>query len=169
MDLWRDTNWFALQAKPLAEEVARESVATLDLATFLPRASRERCVGLACRRAIGPLFPGYLFARFAPATHLHLVRYCRGVCRVIGAGSIPVPVEEDLIEDIRAREGDDGYVRLDGPCWRRGERVDIQQGPLRGWSGVFEKELDDHRRVSILLNTILGARVVVEKRSLQAI
>lgn len=169
MDSWRDANWFAIQAKPASEEVARQSLATLDLATFLPRASRERHVGLAYRRVISPLFPGYLFAHFAPARYLHMVRYCRGVRRVVGAGSVPVPVGDQIIEDIRAQVRDDGCVHLEGRRWQPGDPVEIQQGPLRGWSGVFDSELDDRGRVAILLNTILRARVEVERGCLQAI
>lgn len=168
MNLWGDINWYAVQARPGGEEVARRSLESLALETFLPKARRERCVRGALRSAVRPLFPGYLFARFTPAHALHRVRYSRGVRRVLSAGLTPLPVEDDLIADIRARLGDDGCMRLQARAWQPGEAVRVQEGPLQGWSGIFERELDDRRRVVILLEAIQQARVVLEARLLES-
>ena len=160
-DLWSAANWFAIQAKPGLESIAAESIASLDLETFLPRACRDRTIGRVVRSSIKPLFPGYLFAHFNPGLYLHLVRYCRGVCRVVSAGEKPLPVEENIISEIRQRIGTDGWVRLESRAWRPGEIVEINEGPFRGCSAIFERELDDHHRVVVLLKAIHQARVVM--------
>lgn len=155
-------NWFAIQAKPGLESIAEESIASLELETFLPRARRDRTIGRVVRACIKPLFPGYLFARFNPGLYLHLLRYCRGVCRVVSAGERPLPVEDDIISEIRQRIGGDGWVRLESRAWRPGEVVEIDEGPFRGCSAIFDHELDDQHRVVVLLKAIHQARIVME-------
>jgi len=167
MNCWSEMHWYAIQTKPGGEETARQSIASLDLETFLPRAKRERVVGGAVRHFIRPLFPSYLFARFCPAHYLHLIRYSRGVCRVVSAGETPLPVEDQIILEIGARRGADGYVQLEEKAWRPGDAVRVEEGPLRGCCGIFERQLDDRRRVVILLHAIQQARVVLEKCCLQ--
>jgi transcriptional antiterminator RfaH len=166
MNLRREINWYAVQTKPCGEEIARQSIASLDLETFLPRANREKVIRGVIRQCIRPLFPSYLFARFCPARHLHSIRYSRGVCRVVSGGETPLPVEDEIISEIGARLGDDGYVRLEEKAWRQGDVVRVEDGPLRGCSGIFDRELDDRRRVVILLDVIRQARIVLEKRCL---
>jgi transcriptional antiterminator RfaH len=166
MNLRREINWYAVQTKPCGEEIARQSIASLDLEIFLPRASREKVIRGVVRQFIRPLFPTYLFARFCPAQHLHSIRYSRGVCRVVSGGETPLPVEDEIISEISARMSDDGYVRLEEKVWRQGDLVRVEEGPLRGCSGIFDRELDDRRRVVILLDVIKQARTVLAKRCL---
>ena len=167
MDRIKDLNWFAIQAKPSQEGVAENVVASLELETFLPRVRRECYSRCSWHQEVHPLFPGYLFARFCPDRHLHAVRYSRGVCRVVGAGGTPLPVEEEIITELQERIGADGCVRLEDRSWLPGEVVSLENGPLRGWTGIFERELDDGHRVAILLETINHARVIVEKHLLE--
>lgn len=163
----QDYNWYAIQAKPCQEAIAESVVASLDLETFLPRLHHQRFSRGAWRNEVRPLFPGYLFARFRPGHSLHAVRYSRGVCRVVGAGDTPLPVETELISEIRGRMDADGCVRLHEPSWVPGEVVNLQDGPFRGCRGIFERRLDDGHRVEILLQMINNARMVVDERSLE--
>jgi transcription elongation factor/antiterminator RfaH len=167
MNFCSETEWYAIYARPGAEEQARRSIESLELETFLPRVKQERICRSAARRWVKPLFPGYLFARFCPAQHLHKIRFSRGVRRVVGAGDTPIPVEPAIISEISARMAEDGFVRLEPKSWRTGDAVEIKDGPLQGWSGVFEQELPDQRRVVILLNAIQQARIIVQKQRLQ--
>lgn len=158
------SNWYAVQTKPNAEECARLALESLALPTFLPRRRSSRQP--AESRSPRPIFPNYLFCRFAPAQHLRQVRYSRGVRRVVGVGELPIPVEDAIIDDLSARLDGDGFVQLDEPDWPRGAAVQITSGPLQGWSGIFESELPDHRRVNILLTNI-HARMIVERQCLE--
>lgn len=167
MDFYRETHWFTIHAKPYREDVAATNIARLDLEVFLPKMKRERLVYGVPREMIVPLFPGYFFARFCPATHLHLIRYARGVLRIVSCGDVPLPVDEVIIQEIRSRIGPDGYVRLGARSPQPGDRVLVREGPLRGLMGIFERELDDRERVVLLLEAIeYQARVVVERRCL---
>jgi transcriptional antiterminator RfaH len=170
MDFYREVHWFAVHAKPYREDVAAQNIARLDLEVFLPKVKRESLVCGVPREVIKPLFPGYLFARFCPATSLPLIRYARGVLRIVSCGDVPLPVDEAIIREIRSRIGADGYVRLEDRTLRPGERVLVRDGPLRGLTGIFESELDDRERVILLLEAIeYQARVVIERRCLSPV
>lgn len=156
--------WYAVQAKPGAERIAQESLESLGLETLLPKVRRERYVQGSLRSAVRPLFPNYLFARFDAPRCSHLVRYSRGVCRVVGCGDRPVPIEETIMAELRARLDTAGIAELTERAWQPGDRLQVEGGPFRGWSGVFERALSDHDRVVILLEAIVPTRTILSRR-----
>jgi transcriptional antiterminator RfaH len=164
MERWRETNWFAVQAKPHRENLAAASVANLDLEVFLPRIRQEQLVCGFERWVVKPLFTGYFFAKFSPALMLDTIRYARGVLRVVGCAAFPIPLEEEIISAIQERVEEDGFVRLKEAAFQPGDRVTIEQGPLAGWMGQVERHWDDGKRVAILLEAIQQSRVLVERR-----
>lgn len=166
MNLPTEALWYAVQSKPTAERVAQQSLESLGLETLLPKRRRECQVRGSWRSAVRPLFPNYLFARFNAPRSAHLVRYSRGVCRVVGCGELPVPIEDSVMADLRRRLDADGIAELTDSPWRPGDRLQVEDGPFRGWSGVFERELSDHVRVVILLEAIVPARAILSRRSL---
>jgi hypothetical protein len=86
---------------------------------------------------------------------------------VLSADGQPVPVDNEIIEAIRARIGTDGLVQLGPETWNPGTRFAIRGGPLRGLQAVFERELDDGLRVQLLLEAVrYQARVFLEKQQL---
>jgi transcriptional antiterminator RfaH len=168
MDFWTETSWFAINTRPGEEETARKSLQSLELETFLPRVRRPHSHKRVAVQMIRPMFPNYFFARFEAARFFYLIRYSRGVRSVVGTREYPVPVEESVIAELQNRVDDEGCLRLNEPSWRRGQPVRVEHGPLTGWEGVFEADLDDRRRVVILLETIHQARMVVDRGCLEA-
>ncbi len=158
-------HWFAVQSKPRGEEVASHTLLSLGLEVFLPKVRRPRTEA-GHRGAPHPLFPGYLFARLCPQRHLHAVRYSRGVLRVLGGREHPVPVDEDVIDACRRRQDADGYVLLEEPGFRPGDRLKIESGPFAGFEGVFVRTLDESSRVMILLEAMQQAQLILERRHL---
>ena len=71
-------------------------------------------------------------------------------------------VLQDAIDAIEARKGAEGLVEIGPPRLRSGTRVRIDAGPLEGLFGVLERESTDHTRVTILLETLHAAHVVVD-------
>jgi len=170
MDLWREINWYAVQCKPCREDVAAMNIGRLGVEVFLPKLRQEKLVWGVPQLVIKPLFPGYLFARFCPASYFHLISYARGVRRIVSCGEAPLPVDDEIIAMIRSRVHNDGYVRIEPPQFQAGDRVMVCEGPLQGLRGIFERVLSDRERVVILLEAIhYQARVVVERRHLQAV
>ena len=169
MNSWQQTNWFVVHSKPCRESLAADNVGALGPEVFLPQLREERLIRRCRRTVTKPLFAGYLFARFRPCEALEAVRYAQGVLAVLSTGRIPIPVDDEIVAGVRARCTPDGFVRLEAPALRRGDYVEIQEGPFQGWIGQVECECDDGRRVALLLEAVHNARVLVEKRSLAAV
>ena len=169
MDFWQETNWFAIQSKPNQENLAAAHVAKVDAVVFLPRVKQEQMICGFARLVTKPLFPGYFFARFRPILSYEVVRYAYGVLRVVGTRHFPIPLDAEVFSAIQDRVRADGFVRLEAKRLSPGEAVTIEQGPFAGWMGKIEREWDDGKRVTILLEAISKARVSIEKRWLETL
>lgn len=167
-DLWRDFNWFAIHAKPRREDFAATNLGALGIRILLPRVKVERLVRGAAQQRTKPLFPGYFFARFCPENSFESVKSSRGVLRVVSSGRFPIPVHDEVVQEIQERVQEDGFVRIRSQSLSPGTRVSIQSGPFEGMMGRVERELDDRKRVAILLETLLHARVLIERRWIEA-
>ena len=166
-DLWRDINWFALHTKPRRENFAATNVNALGLEILLPRIKVERSVRSVVRMARKPLFPGYFFARFCPESFFESVKCSRGVLQVVSSGRFPIPVQNEIVREIQDRIQEDGLIRIPQQSLAPGTQVSIQSGPFEGLIGRVERESDDRKRVTILLETLLHARVLIERRWLE--
>jgi transcriptional antiterminator RfaH len=167
-DFWQKTSWFAIQTKPHQENAAAARVAKLDLEVFLPRIKGEKSVRCGVGMATRPLFPCYFFTHFCPLAAIEAVRYTHGVLRVVSSGQFPISVDDEVVREIQDRREEDGLIRIEPRGLRLGDRVSIQSGPFEGMMGRVERELDDRKRVAILLETLLNARVLIERRWLEA-
>lgn len=113
---------------------------------------------------IEELFPCYIFARFELSRFYRMIKYTRGVRRLVGDRSgKPYVVEDGLIDLLRSRVKD-GYIRIEPPEFTPGEMVKVMEGPLKGFTGMFYKDLKASERVLILLNTLsYQARVEIDR------
>jgi len=169
MDFCQQDHWFAVHTKPCQEELAAMHIRRLGLEVLLPKIRREKLGWNTPQFTIRPLFPGYLFAKFTPAMFLHTIRYVRGARTVVSAGGLPLPVDEEIIRTLRLQMGSDGYARVSSAPLQPGDQVMVNQGPLQGLVGIYERELDDSKRVMILLQAIeYQARLTIEKQYLRA-
>ncbi|MEK6680830.1 MAG: transcription termination/antitermination NusG family protein [Nitrospirota bacterium] len=142
--------WYAVNTKPRQEDIAEKMITHLGIEAFYPKINEKK-----------GLFPGYLFARYNPMEHFRRIRYTKGVRDIVSYGEYPVPVEDEIIEAIRARMKGD-FVQISKGLFNRGDRVIIREGIFKDLEGIFE-DVRDSERVIILLNLIsYQARVVVE-------
>jgi transcriptional antiterminator RfaH len=167
-DLWRDINWFAIHAKPRRENFAATNLGALGIQILLPRVKVEHLVGGAAQQGTKPLFPGYFFARFCPESSFESVKCSRGVLRVVSSGRLPIPVQEEVVREIQDRLQKDGLIRIRPRHMEPGTRISIQSGPFEGMIGRVEHELNDRKRIAILLETLLHVRVLIERRWIEA-
>ena len=165
MDVWLDTNWFAVNTKPHLEDKAAFNIRRLGVEVLLPRIASVKSMFGATRTITAPMFPSYLFAQFSPERSLHAIRFARGVRRVVSAGDTPIPVDSAIISSIQDRIDTRGFVELAPQQFEVGSEVLIKEGFLQGLTGVFERELNGQKRVVILLESMeYQARAFVEKR-----
>jgi len=152
-------SWYAAHTQPGKERWARSNLWESGFEVYLPQYQRERRHARRTDLVVRPLFPRYLFVRAAPgqtfaATH---AATAKGVVDLVRMGRSYPTVPDHLIEEIRSREGNDGYVELGRSPLTPGQSVRIVSGSLRDQLGIFECR-DDTQRVIILIN-LLGRKV----------
>jgi transcriptional antiterminator RfaH len=158
-------SWYAIHTHPKQESRAEENLKSLGVETFFPRVRDCRFNEFTSEPSyfIKPLFPGYLFAKFALNSLLHKVRFTRGVHSVVCIGNDPSPVDDRVIEIIAAQIDATGFVKI-GADLEPGAKVLIQAGPFKGLTGIFEREASSADRIKILLDCIsFEARVEVDR------
>jgi transcriptional antiterminator RfaH len=146
--------WYVIQTKPKKEEEAKSYLSTKGLEIFNPLIENFVIRNGAVSKEYRPLFPSYIFGQFDLEKDYPLVRWGRGVKRVLGlGGGYPTPVSEEVIEVIRRRTDTRGIVRK-SYHFEANDRVRIKSGPLKDLLGIFERWVSDSDRVRILLNMI---------------
>jgi transcriptional antiterminator RfaH len=110
---------------------------------------------------VRPLFPRYLFVAMDLARdRWRAVQSTFGVSTLVVIGNDPVPLPDGVVDEIRAREGEQGFVKLGLPAGvKPGSPVRLVDGVFAEYRGVFERLADD-RRVAVLLK-LLGREVRV--------
>jgi transcriptional antiterminator RfaH len=152
--------WYVIQTKPKKEEEARSYLSTKGLEVFNPLLETFLLRSGRMSKELKPLFPGYIFGKFDLDQNYPLVRWGKGVKKVLGFGEYPTPISEEVLETIQERTDTQGVVRISqhfGP----NDVVRIKAGPLRDLLGIFERWVSDNERVRILLN-LIGYQPAVE-------
>jgi transcriptional antiterminator RfaH len=159
--------WYVVHTNPKQEDRAYSNLKCWGVETLHPKMKARRVNEFtgAPTYVTKPLFPRYIFAKFNARKQLAKISFTRGVHHVVSFGGQPTPVEEDVIKIISARIDENGFVKL-GDDLKPGDKVVIKAGPLRDFQGVFERELNDNERISVLLTTISYQGRVVVRRDL---
>jgi transcriptional antiterminator RfaH len=146
--------WYVIQTKPKKEEDAKSYLSATGLEIFLPLTETCLIRNGRLKKELKPLFPGYMFGRFDLEQNYSLVKWGRGVKKVLGAaGRYPTPVSREVIEIIKERADIHGIVRKNYH-FAANDKVRIKSGPLRDFWGIFERWVSDDDRVRVLLNLI---------------
>jgi transcriptional antiterminator RfaH len=154
--------WFLINSKPRQELVAEQSLRRLGVETLFPRVKEEKTIRRRKQIVVGPLFPGYLFARFEVASRYRAVSFANGVKRIVAFGSRLAVVDQATVDSITERMHD-GCITIARPPLSPGESVRITGGPLEGWEAVLERELAAQDRVVLLFKRLsYQVRVVVD-------
>jgi transcription elongation factor/antiterminator RfaH len=162
-------SWFVIQTKPGNEHRVEINLSNQKIETFLPLLEVfQDCHGRIVQK-IKPLFPNYLFAKLDIDLHYYKVKWTRGVNKILGAGSGPVPISEKVIQTIKERMGENNLIKLEDE-WKEGDLVSINSGPFKDLIGIFEKKMSDNGRVRILLNLIgVGVPVQISRWQLKKV
>ncbi|HWS88116.1 MAG TPA: transcription termination/antitermination NusG family protein [Pyrinomonadaceae bacterium] len=161
--------WHVVYTKNGEEDRADSNLQVGHIETFAPKMRARRIDKFTGKpiSTVKPLFPRYIFARFNTSEDLHKVWYTRGVHSVVSFGEQPSPVDDEVIEFIKSRQGEDHLVKI-GDDLQAGDKVVINEGPLKDLAGVFEGAAKERDRVSILLSTVnYQGRVVIERAAVK--
>jgi len=153
--------WYVVHTQAQSEDRADLNLRRQGFTTYLPRYLRARRHARRTEMVVRPLFPRYLFVAMDIARdRWRAVQSTFGVSNLVVVGSDPVPLPDGVVEEIRAREGVEGLVRLGlPPGVKPGSPVRLIDGVFAEYRGVLERLADD-RRVTVLLN-LLGREVRV--------
>jgi transcriptional antiterminator RfaH len=155
--------WYVLNTKPNKEYQVERLFVEGSVQVYFPKYILEK--------KVKPFFPGYGFIFFDFPAQYQLVRYTRGVKRVVGNDAGPIAVDDAVIEQIRVREVE-GYIEFEkfGELPSIGDEIEVMEGPLKGLRGVFQRELTDRDRVLILLNYVsYQGQLIIEKDKLKKV
>jgi transcription termination/antitermination protein NusG len=137
--------WFALTAKPRHEKVVAANLHVKGLESFVPLYRSKRQWTDRIQSVDLPLFPGYVFCRFAYASRVSVLN-TPGVTSVVCFSDVPTPVADDDILRIRAIQAS-GLPAHPWPYVQVGQRARIERGSLAGLEGVLIREKDALRVV----------------------
>lgn len=163
---WADSlRWYVINTHVRQEERANENLMSWGVETLHPKLRTRRYnqfTGVPTYLT-QPLFPRYLFAKFNAREQLSKIRFTRGVQNIVSFGEHPAPVDDKIIDIIRERIDENGFVKQNDEL-KPGDKVVISAGPLRNLVGIFEREVKGSDRITILLTAIeFQGRLVVER------
>lgn len=154
--------WYAVYTQPRNEPLASEHLGRQGFEVFFPRYLKRRSHARRIDFVPAPLFPRYLFINFdIHESEWHVIRSTRGVIDLVRIGTDPVKLPPGIVEEIRARQGADGFIELARRLnISRGARIRIDAGPFADYEAIFEAQRDNDRVIALL--SLLGRRVVVD-------
>jgi transcriptional antiterminator RfaH len=152
--------WYVIQTKPANEYRVEAHLSNQEIAVFLPMLETFHYLSGKMIPKIKPMFPSYLFAKFDIHAVYCKVKWTRGVNKILGFGSEPIPISEKVIQTLRQRMGENNVVRLDDGL-EEGSIVQFSSGPFKDLMGVFDRKMSDGGRVRILLS-LVGVDVSVQ-------
>jgi transcription antitermination factor NusG len=150
--------WFAIMARTGREKSATMLLENAGYECFLPVSKYTRRWSDRMKQIEVPLFSGYLFCRMNPHNRLPVLM-TPGVIQIVGAGKTLIPVQEDEISAIQ-RAVKNGLATMPWPYLQVGHVARIEEGPLRGMTGIIVKIKSGMKLV--LSVTLLQRSVAVE-------
>jgi transcriptional antiterminator RfaH len=142
-------DWFLVQFKPNAQNVANRNLQQQGFETFLPLHEVTRRHGARFVRDLRPLFPGYMFIRLDPdVAPWRKVNSTQGVSRIVQFSDALAPVPGDLMTRLLERCDESGRVRT-AETIVEGQTLEVIDGPFSSFVGTVEK-VDAQKRVWLL-------------------
>jgi len=144
--------WYAIQTRSRFEKVVDAGLQAKGFESYLPL-SREVHLWKDRKKTVeSPLFPGYVFARFAGvATERIRVAQTHGIARILGDGDTITPIDQKEIEAVQRLVASLDHMPHPHLC--EGVRVRVRRGPLCDLEG-FLVRVKNSTRLVISINLI---------------
>ena len=150
--------WFAVQVAPQHEKKIAAVLEYKGYQLFLPMHTVRHKWSDRTKVLEQPLFPHYVFCRIQQ-TAMRPVIATPGVVRIVGFGGKPCPVREEEIFAIQ-RIVDAGLEAIPVAQPRVGDRIEVQEGPLKGIMGIVTR-INNRNHLVISIATIMKSIAVV--------
>jgi len=154
-------SWYAVHTRPRAETTVVSNLRRQGFDTYLPLFLKRRSHSRRIDWVPSPFFPRYLFVGMnLEKVGWRAVRSTLGVTNIVCSGEKPLKVPSDVLEILRNREDENGFVRLGAQySVSEGNEVQIVDGALGNLVAIV-KELHGLDRVTLLLR-LMGRQVNV--------
>lgn len=157
--------WYAAYTSANHEKRVAEQLGLRSIENFLPvykSLSRWKDRKVWLQR---PLFPGYIFVRFALRDRLQVLQV-PGIAKLVSFSGTPAPLPEQEIEVLKA--GLEGGIHAEPhPYLKVGRRVRITNGPLEGLEGIVIRKKNALRFVISLDLIQRSIRLDIEASSFE--
>jgi transcription antitermination factor NusG len=159
--------WFAVWTRSRHERAVFNQLTERRIEAFLPTTPRWSRWKDRTKKVDWPLFPGYCFARFAPASRLSVLK-CTGVVSIVSFNGEPAPVPDEALEAIRTLLN--SALPCDPcPMLKTGTTVEVVHGPLKGVIGRLQRK-GAHARLVLSVDLIgRGVSVQVDASDVRAL
>ncbi|EKE00951.1 MAG: hypothetical protein ACD_21C00250G0024 [uncultured bacterium] len=146
-------SWFVAHTQPLKENIAKQHLLEQGFEIYLPQFKKTRRHARKIEEVLAPLFPRYLFVGMDLKTSpWRSVNGTRGVSYLLTNDNHPAVVPNEIIENLKAQENEDGLVPVTSLLlFTKGDKVRILDGAFKDQVAVFET-LDNKQRIQLLLN-----------------
>ena len=146
-------HWYVARTHTHAESKASGHLRRQGFETYLPRYLKKRRHARRIETVQAALFPCYIFVAIDMAVQRwRSISSTIGVSHIVCNGDEPSVLPAGVIESLRAKEDERGFVRLQvRPKFQVGQKIKIENGVFASCLGLFEG-MSDHERVVVLLD-----------------
>jgi transcriptional antiterminator RfaH len=154
-------SWYVIYTHAKSEMKAANHLMRQGFDAYLPIYRKQRRHARRVEQVLAPLFPRYIFVNLdISRVPWRAINSTVGVINIVSRAGRPAPMIDGIIEDIRAREYEDGLIHLNTfQKFKKGDPIQISAGAMYDKIGIFDCA-DDSERVVVLLN-LLGREVKV--------
>ena len=149
-------NWLLLQVKPRQEIRALENLERQQAQCYCPLIQVEKLSRGKRIQVAEALFPGYLFINAQPqqsGLSYTTIRSSRGVSKIVSFGAEPITIPEELIKQLKEREGSGLINAKEKNLPLKGDSVNILEGPFKGLQAIYS-HADGQQRAVVLINLL---------------
>ena len=144
--------WFAVRTSLRWEFRASSELASRGVETYLPRSGARRQWSDRAKVIDQALFPGYLFCRFHLAERVRVLQV-PGVKQIVGIGNQPEPISVHQLDNLKTLVAAK-TVLAPWPYLNRGQKIQIDRGPLRGVQGFVVQVEPGALRIVVSLDLL---------------
>lgn len=156
--------WYGIRTKSNQEKIAASVLAAKGFEQYLPTyRARRRWSDRVVETSL-PLFPGYVFCRFAASRKVEILT-TPGVASVVSFAGLPAPISDSEISAIQTLI-ESGSAIEPHPYLKEGQPVRVVRGPLEGAEGILVKKRDHWRMLVSISLLQRSVAVEVDRESL---
>jgi transcription antitermination factor NusG len=159
--------WYALWVRSRHEKSVAGILTSKGYQTFLPMHRSRRRWSDRIQEVELPLIPGYVFCRFDALNRLPVMT-TPGLVQIVSLGHTPEPVDSDEMNALITAVEAGVHLQL-WPFLKTGQRVSIEEGPLRSLEGILISTKGTDQLILSVSLLQRSVAVAVDRRSVRPV